>query len=64
MTTNEMIKYDQMVEYGIATPDELNLARNMADGTWNEILNRVCYIRTGYKTFEQYIQAEMDDEEL
>jgi len=64
MTTNEMIKYDQVVEYGIATPDELNLARNMADGTWNEILNRVCYIRTGYKTFEQYIQAEMDDEEL
>lgn len=33
MTTNEMIKYDQIVEYGIATPEELNLARNMADGT-------------------------------
>ena len=62
MTTNEMIKYDQMVEYGIATPEELNLARNIADGTWNEILDRVCYIRTGYKTFEQYIQAEMEEE--
>lgn len=62
MTTNEMIKYDQIVEYGIATPEELNLARNMADGTWNEVLDRVCYIRTGYKTFEQYIQAEMEEE--
>jgi hypothetical protein len=62
MTTNEMIKYDQIVEYGIATPEELNLARNMADGTWNEILDKVCYIRTGYKTFEQYIQAEMEEE--
>ena len=62
MTTNEMIKYDQIVEYGIATAEELNLARNMADGTWNEILDRVCYIRTGYKTFEQYIQAEMEEE--
>ena len=62
MTTNEMIKYDQIVEYDIATPEELNLARDMADGAWNEILDKVCYIRTGYKTFEQYIQAEMEEE--
>ena len=61
MTTNEMIKYDQIVEYDIATPEELNLARGMADGTWNEILDRVCYIRTGYKTFEQYIEEEMEE---
>ena len=63
MTTNEMIKYDQMVEYGIATAEELNLARNLMDGEWNEILDRVCYIRTGYRTFEQYIEAEMEEDE-
>lgn len=63
MTTNEMIKYDMMVEYGIATADELNLARNLMDGEWNEVLNRVCYIRTGYRTFEQYIEAEMEEDE-
>lgn len=62
MTTYEMIKYDMMIEYGVATAEELNLARNLADGTWNEVLDRVCYIRTGYKTFEQYIQAEMEEE--
>ena len=63
MTTNEMIKYDMMVEYGIATAEELNLARNLVDGEWNEVLNRVCYIRTGYRTFEQYIEAEMEEDE-
>lgn len=63
MTTNEMIKYDQIVEYGIATADELNLARNLVDGEWNEVFDRVTYIRTGYRTFEQYIEAEMEEDE-
>lgn len=64
MTTKEMFKYDMMIEYGIATADELNLARNLMDGEWNEVLDRVCYIRTGYRTFEQFLEAEMEDEEL
>jgi len=62
MTQNEIFKYDQMVEYGIATPEELNLARNLVDGTWNEVLDRVTYIRTGYRTCGQYITAEMEEE--
>lgn len=62
MNTNEMIKYDQMVEFEIATPEELNLARNLVDGPWNEVLDRVCYIRTGYRTFEQYIDELMGEE--
>ena len=62
MTTNEMIKYDQMVEYGIATVDELNLARNLMSGNWNEVLDTVCYVRTGYRTFEQYLECEMEEE--
>ena len=63
MTQNEIFKYDQMVECGIATAEELNLARNLVDGEWNEVLDRVCYIRTGYRTFEQYIEAEMEEDE-
>lgn len=63
MTTEEMIKYDEMVELGIATAEELNLARNLVSGSWNEILNSVCYVRTGYRTFEQFIEAEMEEEE-
>lgn len=62
MTTNEMIKYDQMVEFGIATVEELNLARNLVDGSWNEVLDSVCYARLGYRTFEQYIESEMEEE--
>ena len=62
MTTNEMITYDQIVEFGIATAEELNLARNLMTGTWTEVLNAVVYVRTGYRTFEQFIECEMEEE--
>lgn len=62
MTTNEMIKYDQIVEYGIATAEELNLVRNLMSGEWNEVLDAVCYVRTGYKTWEQYLTEMMEEE--
>lgn len=63
MTTNEMITYDQMVEFGIATAEELNLARNLVSGTWEEVLNQVMYVRTGYRTFEQWWECEIAEEE-
>lgn len=62
MTTAEMIKYDMMVELGIATAEELNLARNLVSGSWNEVLDAVCYVRTGYRTFEQYQECEIEEE--
>lgn len=62
MTTDEMIKYDQMVDFGIATAEELNLARNLVSGTWDKVLNAVCNVRTGYRTWEQYLEAEMEEE--
>lgn len=61
MTTDEMVMYDQMVEMGIATADELNLARNLMSGSWLEVLNAVLFVRTGYRSLEQMIEAE--DEE-
>jgi hypothetical protein len=61
MTTEEMIKYDQIVELGIATIDEIGLVRAVATGTWNEILDGIVYARTGYRTLEQML-AEDDDE--
>lgn len=63
MTTNECVIYDMMVELGVATAEELNLARNLVSGSWEEVLNAVCYVRTGYHTFEQYLAAEMEEEE-
>ena len=62
MTTAEMIKYDEMVDYAVATAEELNLARNLMAGSWDEVLNAVCFVRTGFKTWEQYLKAEMEEE--
>lgn len=62
MTANECVKYDMMVEMEIATAEELNLARNLVSGSWNEVLDAVCYVRTGYKTFEQYLECEEEEE--
>ncbi len=67
MTTEEMVLYDQVVEYGIATPEELNLAFNLVGNSWTEAINSVIYIRTGYRDFDSYFDGEWelddDDEE-
>lgn len=58
MTREEMFMYDQMVEIGIATAEELNLARNLMAGTWMDVLTAVLYIRTGYRDLDQLIAEE------
>ena len=63
MTQDEMMKYDQMVEWNVATAEELNLARNLMIGSWNDVLDAVCYVRTGYRTWESYIEEEMEEED-
>lgn len=62
MTTEEMITYDQIVEMGIATAKEINLVRNVASGTWTEILNGIIFARTGYRSIQQMIEAEEEEE--
>ena len=61
MTTEEMIKYDQIVDMGIATAEAINLVRCVLSGDWNEVLDSIIYARTGYRSLEQMIEAE--DEE-
>lgn len=61
MTVEEMVMYDQLVEMGIATADELNLARNLMAGEWMEVLNAVLFVRTGYRTMAQMLEAEDED---
>lgn len=63
MTMEEMHLYDYMVETEIATAEELNLARNIVDGSWLEVLNRVLYARTGYYSLDQLLDAEEEEEE-
>lgn len=62
MTREEMDAYDFIVENEIATSEEINLVRNLLDGSWLDILNNVLYVRTGYRTIEQMIESENDDE--
>lgn len=61
MTQKEIMLYDQLVENDIATAEEINLVRNIIDGTWEEILNKICYARTGYRDLDQYFEAEMEE---
>lgn len=63
MTQTEMIKYDMMVEMGICTADELNLVFNLVGNSWTEVIDKIIYIRTGYRDYEQYIQVKMEEDE-
>lgn len=62
MNAYEMEMYDYLVEAGIATAEELNLARNLVDGEWEEVLSQVLYIRTGYHTLEQMMDEEEEED--
>lgn len=63
MNEKEMHLYDYIVESGIATANELNLARNLMNGTWEEVLNAVLYVRTGYHNLQQLIDEEEEEAE-
>ena len=58
MTTDEMVLYDQLVEMGIATPEEINLCFNMTALIWSEVLQNILEIRTGYKSIAQMLEEE------
>lgn len=49
--------WDTMVKLGIATNEELGLAVALC-GTTKETMQRVLYIRTGYRTLEQMTEEE------
>lgn len=61
MTNEEIRLYDYMVECEIATTEELNLARNLMDGTWEEVLNAVLFVRTGYRNIQQMLEDEEEE---
>lgn len=59
---NERMEYiwDTMVDLGIATSEELGLATALC-GTTEETLNRVLYIKAGYRTIEQMMEEEEEE---
>lgn len=62
MTDREMMMYDYLVEYGVVTSDELNLAFNMTDNGWSWTIDRVLQIRTGNANFDQWLAEQMEEE--
>ena len=62
MTEKEVYLYDTLVESNIATEEELNLAFNITDMCWLDTLNRVLYARTGYRSIEQFLEEEEEEE--
>lgn len=61
MNNEEMRRYDYVVECGLATVDELNLAYNLTTCDWCETIDKIIRIRTGYCDYNDWISAE--DEE-
>lgn len=50
--------FDKIVEYGIATANEISLVTSI--NGWNEdAMNDIIYVRTGYRSIEQY-EEEME----
>ena len=61
MTTEEMVMYDQLVELGVATPEEINLCFNLTATTWTETLENILFIRTGYRSISQMLEDEEEE---
>ena len=45
--------YDSLLEYFIATEDEIRLVCSI-NGSSVDSLNSILYVKTGYRTWEQY----------
>lgn len=62
---DERVEYiwDTLEELGIATREEIGLAVALC-GTNEETLNRILYIRTGYRTIEQMYEDVFEEENI
>ena len=52
--------HDWLIEYGIATHEEIQLVTNI--NGWNgEAMNSIVYARTGYRSVEQYTECQLQE---
>ena len=61
MTEEEIRKYDLLVDEEIATKEEINLVRCVLAGSWDYILEAICYARTGYSIDGYLAEYELDE---
>ena len=59
MTAEERDLYDDIINYGIATDQEMALVL-MINGTSIEQLNNIIYAKTAYRDIEQFIENEIN----
>ncbi len=50
------LAWDTLIEYGIATEDELTLACNLVG--MHKALDSVVYCKLGYRSYDQWIECE------
>ena len=53
--------YEAIIEAGIATEEELRLVTSI-NGFSEQTLNDVLYVRTGYRSWEQYAGEEEEED--
>lgn len=61
MTTEISNVWDTMVEYGIATNEEIGLVIAL-NGCRMDVLNDVIFIRTGYRNIDQFLNEGEDED--
>lgn len=54
--------WDNLVDYSIATEEELQLVTKI-NGYSESSLNDILYVRTGYRSWEQYQGEDEEDED-
>ena len=62
MTKEEEYIYDEVIELGIATAEEINLVKCICGGFWEDVLNDIIYARTGYRSLEQLHESWEEEE--
>ena len=63
MSLIEETMYDGMVECGIATTEEMGLVKAIRGGEWIDVLKDILFVRTGYRTWKQFIEEEYSEDE-
>lgn len=60
LTERENYIWDTLVEYGIATNEEIGLVCGI-NGTSEKTLNDILYVRTGCRNLEQFFEEDEDE---
>lgn len=62
MTEREERLYDTLIELNIATEREIGLALRIMGGSWEDVLNAICFYFTGYSTVDELIEKVYSEE--